>query len=46
MEKILKDRGFIGKRGFKKLIFPLVELLEKEFKKHWESIWNLSELLW
>ena len=29
MEKSLKDRGFIAERGFKKLISPFVEMLEK-----------------
>ena len=29
MEKSLKDRGFIVERGFKKLISPFSEMLEK-----------------
>ena len=29
MEKSLKDKGFIVERGFKKLIFPFAEMLEK-----------------
>ena len=29
MEKSLKERGFIAERGFKKLISPFVEMLEK-----------------
>ena len=29
MEKSLKDRGFIVERGFRKLISPFVEMLEK-----------------
>ena len=29
MERSLKDRGFISKRGFKKLISHFVEMLEK-----------------
>ena len=29
MEKILKDRGFIVERGFKRLISPFSEMLEK-----------------
>ena len=29
MERSLKDRGFISKRGFKRLISPFAEMLEK-----------------
>ena len=29
MGKGLKDRGFIAERGFKKLISPFVEMIEK-----------------
>ena len=29
MEKILKDKGFIVERGFKRLISPFSEILEK-----------------
>ena len=29
MEKILKDKGFIDERGFKKLISPFSKILEK-----------------
>ena len=35
MEKILKDRGFIVERGFKKLISPFSEMLEK---RGWQSL--------
>ena len=29
MERSLKDNGFIAERGFKRLISPFVEMLEK-----------------
>ena len=35
MEKILKDRGFLVERGFKKLISPFSEMLEK---RGWQSL--------
>ena len=35
MEKSLKDRGFIVERGFKRLISPFSEMLEK---REWESL--------
>ena len=37
MEKCLKERGFIAERGFKNLISPIVEMLEKENGKHWRA---------
>ena len=35
MEKSLKDKGFIDERGFKKLISPFVEMLEK---REWQAL--------
>ena len=35
MERILKDRGFIAERGFKKLISPFSKILEK---RRWQSL--------
>ena len=35
MEKSLKDRGFIIERGFRKLISPFAEMLEK---RGWQSL--------
>ena len=35
MEKSLKDKGFIVERGFKKLISPFSEMLEK---RGWQSL--------
>ena len=35
MESSLKDRGFIAKRGFKKVISPFAEMLEK---RGWQSL--------
>ena len=40
MEKSLKDRGFIAKRGFKKLIPPFVEMLEK---REWQALGEHKE---
>ena len=40
MEKSLKDRGFIVKRGFKKLISHFVEMLEK---RGWQSLGEHKE---
>ena len=40
MEKSLKDRGFIAKRGFKKLISPFVEMLEK---REWQALGEHKE---
>ena len=41
MEKILKDRGFIVERGFRKLISHFVEMLEK---RGWQSLGEHKEL--
>ena len=46
MEKILKDIGFIIERGFKKLISPFAEILEKRDGNRLESIRNLVVLRW
>ena len=35
MEISLKDRGFIAERGFKRLISPFAEMLEK---RGWQSL--------
>ena len=35
MEGSLKDRGFIAERGFKKVISPFAEMLEK---RGWQSL--------
>ena len=40
MERSLKDRGFIAERGFKKLISPFVEMLEK---RGWQSLGEHKE---
>ena len=40
MEKILKDRGFTAERGFKKLISPFVEMLEK---REWKVLGEHKE---
>ena len=40
MEKSLKDRGFIVERGFKKLISPFTEMLEK---RGWQSLGEHKE---
>ena len=40
MERSLKDRGFIAERGFKKLISPFVEMLEK---RGWSSLGEHKE---
>ena len=40
MEKSLKERGFISERGFKKLISPLVEMLEK---REWQALGEHKE---
>ena len=40
MEKSLKDRGFIVERGFKKLISPFSEMLEK---REWQSLGEHKE---
>ena len=40
MEKILKDRGFIVERGFKKLISPFAKMLEK---RGWQSLGEHKE---
>ena len=41
MEKSLKDRGVIAERGFKKLISPFVEMLEK---REWQALGEQKEL--
>ena len=40
MEKSLKDRGFIAESGFKKLISPFVEMLEK---REWQALDEYKE---
>ena len=40
MEKILKDRGFIVERRFRKLISPFTEMLEK---RGWQSLGEHKE---
>ena len=40
MEKRLKDKGFIVERGFKKLISPFAEMLEK---RGWKSLGKHKE---
>ena len=40
MEKIMKDRGFIAERGFKKLISHFAEMLEK---REWEALGKHKE---
>ena len=40
MEKILKDRGFIVERGFKKLISLFSKMLEK---RGWQSLGEHKE---
>ena len=40
MERSLKDRGFIAKRGFKRLISPFAEMLEK---RGWKSLGEHKE---
>ena len=35
MEKSLKERGFIDERGFKRLVSPFVEILEK---REWQAL--------
>ena len=40
MEKSLKERGFIAERGFKKLVSPLVEMLEK---REWKELGEHKE---
>ena len=40
MEKILKERGFIAERDFKKLVFPLVEMLKK---REWQALGEHKE---
>ena len=40
MKKSLKDRGFIVERGFKKLISPFVEILEK---REWKALGEHKE---
>ena len=40
-EKSLKDKGFIAERGFKKLIFAFVEMLEK---REWKALGEHKEL--
>ena len=40
MEKILKDRGFIFERGFKKLISLFSKMLEK---RGWQSLGENKE---
>ena len=46
MKKSLKDKGFIGKRGFKRLISLFIEILRREDGNHWASIRNLVVLRW
>ena len=46
MEKCLKERGFIAERGFKNLISPIVEMLEKREWQALASTRNLGALLW
>ena len=41
MEKILKERGFIIERGFKKLVCPFVKMLEK---REWQALGEHKEL--
>ena len=40
MEKSLKERGFIAERGFKKLVSPFVEMLEK---REWQALGEHKE---
>ena len=40
MERSLKDGGFIAERGFKKLISPFAEMLEK---REWQSLGEHKE---
>ena len=40
MERSLKDRGFIAERGFKRLISPFTEMLEK---RGWQSLGEHKE---
>ena len=40
MEGSLKDRGFISKRGFKKIVPPFVEMLEN---RGWQSLGEHKE---
>ena len=40
MEKSLKERGFIAERGFKKLVSPLFEMLEK---REWQALGEHKE---
>ena len=40
MEKILKERGFIAERGFKKIISPFIEMLEK---REWQALGKHKE---
>ena len=40
MERSLKDTGFIAKRGFKRLISPFAEMLEK---RGWQSLGEHKE---
>ena len=40
MEKSLKERGFITERGFKKLVSPFIEMLEK---REWQALGKHKE---
>ena len=40
MKKILKEKGFIAKRGFKNLISHFVEMLEK---REWQALGEHKE---
>ena len=40
MEKSMKENGFIAKRGFKKLVSPFVEMLEK---REWQALGEHKE---
>ena len=40
MEKSMKERGFIAERGFKKLVSPFVEMLEK---REWQALGEHKE---
>ena len=40
MERSLKDRGFIAKRGFKKLISPFAKMLKN---RGWQSLGEYKE---
>ena len=42
MERSLKDKGFIAERGFKKLISPFADMLEKRGWEYTRTRWELE----